>query len=82
MMMTPARKEPDLSTYAGRFAARLRKLRLKAGLTPEQAAEAIGVTATSVYQWESAMNLPRTSKFPEIAKTYKLKKIKDLLPNE
>lgn len=81
-MMTPARKEPDQTMYTGRFAAHLRKLREKAKLTPEQAADAIGVTVKAVYSWEAAGSVPRLEKFPEIAKLYGLRKTRDLLPPE
>jgi len=43
------RKEISLETYEGRFAARLKELREKAKLTPEQAAEALGVTQSMIY---------------------------------
>lgn len=52
--MTPKRKEPDLSTYAGRFAARLRTLREKAGLTVEQVASTLGVSYRAVYHFSRA----------------------------
>ncbi|MDO4574239.1 MAG: helix-turn-helix transcriptional regulator [Planctomycetia bacterium] len=81
-MMTPARKEPDKSTYAGRFAMRLRELRLKAGLTAEEAAEKIGVATITIYDWESCKNLPRASKYPAIASSYKLSMVRDVLPQE
>jgi transcriptional regulator with XRE-family HTH domain len=80
-MMTPARKEVDTSTYAGRFAVRLKTLRTKAGLTPEEAADAIGVTATAIYHWESGLKIPAVPKFPVIAKAYNLKSVRFLLPN-
>ncbi len=80
-MMVP-KKQPDTSTYSGRFAVRLYELRQKAGLSAEQVAEALGVSAKTVYAWESATNAPHAWKFPDIATLYKLKKIKDLLPNE
>ena len=82
MMMTPARKEPDLKTYAGRFAARLRDLRINAKLTPEQVAEACGVKLTGYYYWEAGKRTPPLEVFPVLAKTLKLKTVKDLLPEE
>jgi len=81
-MMVPARKEPDSSTYSGRFAIRLKQLREKAGLTVEQVADQLGLTATAVYHWESGLHAPKAQMFPNIAKIYKLKKVKDILPNE
>ncbi len=80
MMMTPARKPPDTSTYSGRFAVRLRMLREKAGLTPEQVAEALDVSPNAVYRWESDLNFPRISLFPKLAELYGISKTRDLLP--
>ncbi len=81
-MMTPARKEPDKKTYSGRFAIRLRTLREKAGLTVEDVATAMGVSATAVYHWESSARVPPLESFPAFAEIFKLKKTKDLMPNE
>jgi len=74
------RKEPDKGTYSGRFAQRLKTLREKAGLTPEQAASELGITANAIYRWESDLNFPRISLFPQIAALYGLKRGRDLLP--
>ena len=78
----PARKEPDKTTYSGRFAIRLRRLREDAGLTPEQAAEQIGISATAIYHWESGLKIPSVPKFPIISMVYNVKKARNLLPNE
>ena len=61
------RKQLDTKTYEGRFAERLKMLRIKAKLTPEQIAEAIGVSATTVYRWESGLRQPQISDLPAIA---------------
>ncbi len=53
------RKKIDTSTYTGRFAERLKMLREKAKLTPEEAAERIGITPTTVYHRESLQRSPR-----------------------
>jgi len=63
----PARKEPDKTTYAGRFAIRLRKLREDAGLSVIEVAEAMGVTPTTIYDWESTKSQPQISQLPQIA---------------
>ena len=81
-MMTPDRKPPDTSTYSGRFAVRLRMLREKAGLTPEQVAEAVGVTVTTLYDWEASRKIPVLEKFPKISEALKLNTTRSLLPNE
>jgi transcriptional regulator with XRE-family HTH domain len=65
--MSPARKEPDKTSYAGRFAIRLRKLREDAGLSVIEVAEAMGVTPTTVYDWESTKSQPQISQLPQIA---------------
>ena len=80
--MSPARKPIDLDTYEGRIAWRLRALRKKAGLTVEEAAEQIGVAPTTLYGWETCYHQPKLSDLPKISEIYKVKKAKDLLPNE
>jgi Predicted transcriptional regulators len=79
--MSPARKEPDASTYAGRFAIRLRTLREKAGLTPEEVAEQLGVSLKTVYNWESGYTFPKPDQLPTIAQTIGVKTVKTLFPD-
>ena len=76
------RKEVDESTYSGRFAIRLKALRMKAKLTLEEASEQIGISVTAIYNWEAGRKRPDIEKFPKISEVYKVKKTKDLLPNE
>jgi transcriptional regulator with XRE-family HTH domain len=71
-----------MSTYEGRFAIRLKELREKAKLTAEQAAERMGITEKTVFHWEAGRSSPHVSEFPKIAAVYKLKKTKDIFPNE
>lgn len=78
--MTPARKEPNMETYSGRFAARLKELRLKAKLTPEEVAEALDVSTRTIYSWESARSFPNVDLLPRIAETLKLKAVAKLFP--
>ena len=85
--MAPAAKQPDDSTYSGRFAARLRALREKAGFTGEQAAAAITSSGFTVamrtyYGWESGPNQAPLNAFPAIAAAFGVKRIRDLLPTE
>lgn len=80
--MTRAKREPDLSTYSGRFAARLRELREKAKLSQAEAAERLGVTQIAVSRWETGSVLPRFDFLPTIAIVFNVKKTKDLFPNE
>lgn len=79
--MSPARKPPNTDTYAGRFAVRLRTLRIKAGLSVEELAEKLGVTTTSVYRWEADLRQPQISDLPKIASALGLK-ARTLLPDE
>ncbi len=81
MMMTPARKPPDTSTYSGRFAVRLRMLREKAGLTPEQVAEALGVKPRTVYRWESMQTDPSIEQLAELAEVLAVR-IRTLMPEK
>jgi transcriptional regulator with XRE-family HTH domain len=79
--MTPARKEPDMTTFTGRFAARLRELREKAKLTQAELAAKIGVRVTAVSNWETAANSPTVDKLPVIAEALKVS-VRNLLPKE
>lgn len=80
--MTPKRREPDLSTYAGRFAARLRALRERKGLTVEEVASSLSVSYRAVYYWELAQADPKISYLPKLAELYGLKSPRSLLPND
>ena len=76
------RKTVDTSTYEGRFAARLKELREKAKLTPEQVAEALGVTLKMVYSYEDGSHLPKVAAYPRLAELFKQKKVNALLPEK
>lgn len=80
-------KQVDDSTYAGRFALGLKKLREKAGLTVEGLAAELNsngftVAPRTLYAWESGRNEPPLNAFPALATSLKLKRIRDLLPTE
>ena len=79
--MSPARREPDTSTYPGRFAVRLRTLREKAELTPDQVADNMGVALSTVYNWESAHSFPKTEQLLLLANVLGLKSVKALFPD-
>ena len=81
-MSARPRKEIDLSSYEGRFAARLKSLREKAKMTVEEAAERMSIAPTTIYGWETGYRQPRVAEFPKISEIYKVKKAKDILPNE
>lgn len=88
--MNPAPKKPDETTYSGRFAARLRMLREKAGLTVDDVVAAIDKSNSSrrnspkagaIYSWEQGRATPHMDLFPAIAKALKVS-IRDLLPGK
>ena len=87
--MSPAHTDPDESSYTGRFGARLRELRLSAGMSVEELAAAIAKNNTSrhkspdaraIYQWEQGLRAPRFDLIPAIAKSVNVSTSK-LLPN-
>ena len=79
--MSPARKEPDTRMYSGRFAARLRTLREKAGLTVEDLVEATGFPQRTLYRWESGLRVPPVDAYPILAAALGVK-VRTLLPEE
>ncbi len=85
--MSPAPKPPDLTTYSGRFAARLRALREKTGMTGQEMAKAVSdsgyvVKERSYYAWESGANSPPFDAIPFISKALGLKNIRTLMPED
>lgn len=84
-MAAAPKKTADLSTYAGRFAARLRMLREKAGLSVEdviaQLTAAGHATASrTYYNWELARTAPPLNAYPALAQVLGLKTVRGLLP--
>ena len=49
---------------------KIRQFRLKAGLTQEQLAERLGITAQSVSKWENAVAMPDITMLPLIAEVF------------
>jgi DNA-binding XRE family transcriptional regulator len=80
--MSPARKEPDIDTYAGRVAVRLRSLREKAGLTHGDVAQKLGVTIWTIYSWEQGRHFPQPDQFPILKELFGVKTIHALFPKE
>ena len=78
-MAARSRNPIDTSTYSGRFAARLKELREKAGLSVEQLSEKSGIPLKTLYKWESANCAPSIDRFPELAIALKVK-VQKLLP--
>lgn len=77
--MTRKPKDSDLTTYEGRLAARLRHLREKTGLSVAYVSDKIGVTITTVYNWETGVRTPPYSALPILATLYKVS-LRTLLP--
>jgi transcriptional regulator with XRE-family HTH domain len=86
--MAPARKEPDLSTYTGRIAARIRKLRQRSNLSVTEFAAIVSdksgttVSTSTAYGWENGNNTPNLKMLPAIAAALGVKKARNVLPNE
>ncbi len=83
--MTPKRKEPDLSTYAGRFAARLRALRDRAGLSVEEvvdrmATAGFAITPITYYTWEIGTRQVNLNAIPAISAALRIKNARTLFP--
>ena len=87
--VSPARTEPDETTYTGRFGVRLRELRIAAGMSVEELVIAIekhndsrhkSPNARAIYQWEQGTQAPRFDLLPAIAKAVKLKTARNLIP--
>jgi len=76
----PARIEPDTATFSGRFAARLRSLREKAKLTPEQVAEKMGVALSTIYSWEAGSTFPKPEQLLLLMVVLDLKSVRTLFP--
>ncbi len=85
--MSPAAKPADESTYSGRFAARLRMLREKTGMTGQEFAQALiaegyEMAERSYYHWERGRSCPPLDVYPVLAKLLNLKSIRMLMPTE
>jgi len=71
----------DTNTYCGRFAARLRMLREKEGLTVEELAEKTGIPMITLYTWECGRRTPVKEEFPALAEALNVN-VRNLLPKE
>jgi transcriptional regulator with XRE-family HTH domain len=85
--MTPKRKEPDMSTYSGRLAARLRYLRERAGLSVKQTVKQINargypITEIAYYAWEIGTRQVNLNAIPALAATFGLKTCQGLFPKQ
>ena len=78
--MARPRKAIDTSTYTGRFAARLKMLREKTGMSVDELAEKSGISRTTLFNWESGTNEPLIGQLPELAEALQIK-VRTLLPD-
>jgi len=83
--MTPRKKEPDMSTYSGRLAARLRHLRELAGLSVSEVLEqldaaGIKVAMSAYYSWEAGTRQVPLDIAPALAPIFGLKHPRSLFP--
>jgi transcriptional regulator with XRE-family HTH domain len=79
--MARPRNPVDTSTYSGRFAARMRALREKTGLTMEELADKTGVSVATLYSWENASRSPVNDDLLNVAKVLNVN-VRNLLPKE
>ena len=63
------RKAVDTSTYSGRFAARLRELRDKQGLTTREISEKTGIPKSTIEDWDVGRKSPSIEKLPILAES-------------
>ena len=80
-MSARPRKPVDDSSYAGRFALRLRMLREQNDLTVDQLAKLSGVPKRTIFRWESLERSPINEDLNKIAKSLGIS-IRSLLPEE
>ncbi len=75
------RRDPDLNTYSGRFALRVRTLREACGLTAKEVAEQMGISVRTYYGWEAGERDISIDYIPMLAKCFKVA-IRDLMPTK
>ena len=68
-------------TPAGKFGEHLEQLMIRAGLTPPELAERIGVSADAVRKYLRGTYTPVIDKWPQLARALGLKNAKDLVPD-
>ena len=69
------------NTPAGKFGQHLEELMAKAGIEPNELAEAVGVTPGAVRFYLRGVSVPEFAKWPAIAKALKLKNVRELVPS-
>jgi transcriptional regulator with XRE-family HTH domain len=75
------RHKVDTSTYAGRFAERLRMLREKTGFSVEEMAEQTGIPRATLFSWENGSRSPISNDLLKLAEFLGCN-VRSLLPKE
>jgi ribosome-binding protein aMBF1 (putative translation factor) len=73
------KREPDLTTYSGRVASRLRELREAKGWPVEKLAEKLGIKVRALYAYESGTRTLDPDLYPDVADAFRMK-LHDFLP--
>ncbi len=80
--MSRVLKTPETTTYAGRCAARLRDLRHKAHLSPDEVATTLGISVNTIYHWERGHSEPKFEMLDQLATLYGLRSPRLVLPEK
>jgi transcriptional regulator with XRE-family HTH domain len=85
--MSRSPSKPDETTYAGRFAARLKTLRENTGLTAQEFGDNLyfegrKIPLNTYYNWESGRYPPPLNALPVLADALKLKSVRSLMPEK
>jgi transcriptional regulator with XRE-family HTH domain len=83
--MSPARKEPDVSTYSGRFALKLKKRRESMKITVPEIVEALQLRGVKLglstyYNWEASRTDPPFDVLPDLAAVLGYVGVRGLMP--
>lgn len=68
--MDLATRSPSKPLGAKPMAARLREARIRAGMTPIDAARYLKVTRKTIYDWERGVSVPRADRFERAMEVY------------
>lgn len=74
------RIEPDLSTYSGRLAARVRELREAKGWSIKRLADKAGIPVPTLYGYENGGRDIPPDAYPRLAKALGCKRVADFFP--
>lgn len=75
------RREPNVATYSGRIAARLRELREELGKSVEEMARKLKLPMRTLYRYESGERPIPPDAYPDLAKGFRLS-VREFMPEE